>query len=147
MKNESGFSMIVLVVTIVILLILTGITFNASGDAIDDAAKSKETAEATMDDDKIKEIMTYELAGTKELIDIEIDLKRVELDETLKVKYEDKEYGIGYCLYISDKDIEKVEEATTIEGWKSYKEITRSYVVDYTTGKYIRLQEDWEFVK
>lgn len=147
MKKENGFSLIVLVVTIVVLIILAAITFTTSGDAIDKAGESKEEAEATMDDDKIKEIITYEMAGTKELIDIEIDFKRVELNENLRVKYNDKEYGIGFSLYLSEKDITKVEEATGESGWKSYKDITKSYIIESETGTFIRLKDEWEFVK
>ena len=109
MREDRGFSLIVLVITIIVILILTTITFRSSNEVIDDAVDSKNKAEATIDDDKIKEIMTYELAGTKELIDVEIDLKRIELSDTLKIKYEGNEYGIGYSLYLSNEDIDKVE--------------------------------------
>lgn len=146
MREERGFSLIVLVITIIVILILTTITFRSSNEVIDDAVDSKNKAEATIDDDKIKEIMTYELAGTKELIDVEIDLKRIELSDTLKIKYEENEYGIGYSLYLSNEDIDKVEKATGLAGLKPFKELTKSYVVDYTTGKYKRLENEWEFI-
>ena len=131
MREDRGFSLIVLVITIIVILILTTITFRSSNEVIDD--------------DKIKEIMTYELAGTKELIDVEIDLKRIELSDTLKIKYEGNEYGIGYSLYLSNEDIDKVENTTGLTGLKPFKELTKSYVVDYTTGKYKRLENEWQF--
>ena len=145
MREDRGFSLIVLVITIIVILILTTITFRSSNEVIDDAVDSKNKAEATIDDDKIKEIMTYELAGTKELIDVEIDLKRIELSDTLKIKYEGNEYGIGYSLYLSNEDIDKVENTTGLTGLKPFKELTKSYVVDYTTGKYKRLENEWQF--
>ena len=145
MREDRGFSLIVLVITIIVILILTTITFRSSNEVIDDAVDSKNKAEATIDDDKIKEIMTYELAGTKERIDVELDLKRIELSDTLKIKYEGNEYGIGYSLYLSNEDIDKVENTTGLTGLKPFKELTKSYVVDYTTGKYKRLENEWQF--
>ncbi len=145
MKEEKGFSLMVLVITIVVLIILAAITINSSDIAIGDAIDTKKETEARIDDDKIKEIMTYELAGTKELIDEEIDLKRVELNDTLIVQYKDEEYGNGYSLYLSEKDINKTSVATGESGYKPFKEITKSYLVNYVTGEYVRLEEEWKF--
>lgn len=146
MKNEKGFSLIVLVITIIVVIILAAITLRSSDGVIDDSLGAKNAAEAAMDDDKIKEIMTYELAGTQELIDLEIDFKRLELSDTLQIEYEGKVYGYGYALYLCENDIEKVEAETgKSDYFKSYKDLTKSYVVDYTTGDYKRLEDVWEF--
>ncbi len=145
MKEEKGFSLMVLVITIVTIIILAAIALASSNGLIDDAIDSKKSTEAILDDEKIKEIMTYELAGTKELIDIEIDLKRVELSDTLCVLYDGNEYGNGYSLYLSEQDIEKVSTATGLTGLKAYKELTKSYLVDYVKGKFVRLENDWTF--
>ena len=146
MKNEKGFSLMVLVVTIVVLIILASITLNSSDQVIDDSIEAKKKAEATIDDDKIKEIMTYELAGTTELIDIEIDLKRVELSEDIQIEYNGVTYKDGSVLYISEKDIEKIEAKTgEYDKYKSFKDLTKSYIVNSDEGTYIRLEEDWKF--
>lgn len=144
MNNEKGFSLIVLVITIIVILILTMITLDSSSEVIDDAVESKKSADATIDDDKIEEILVYELAGTYELIDIEIELKRIALSDTLKVKYGRDEYGFGYVLYIAEEDIEKVEDKTGEIGLKSYKDLTKSYIVN-SSGEFFRLEEEWEF--
>lgn len=146
MKNEKGFSLIVLVITIIVIIILAAITFTSSTDVVDQAGEGKQSAEAAIDDDKIREIMTYELAGTYELIDIEIDLKRVELSADMQIEYDGVTYGYGYALYLAEDDIEKVEAKTgEVDYYKPYKDLTKSYVVNYTTGDYKRLQEDWKF--
>lgn len=163
MKNEKGISLIVLIIMIVVIIVLAVITMSASDDLIDDTVKSKEEAEITMDNEKIKEIMTYELAGTEELIDVDIDLKRIELSDELKIEYKEKQengsekiyyFGKGYTLYLSEKDIEKAEEATgSGDYFKSYKGITKSYVVAHESGDFKRLEvkdyisDDWKFVK
>lgn len=144
MKNEKGFSLIVLVITIIIILILTAITLDSSNEVVDDAVESKKSADAAIDDDKIKEILIYELAGTHELIDIEIDLKRIKLSDSLKIEYDRDEYGFGYVLYIAEEDIEKVEDKTGEIGLKSYKDLTKSYIVN-SSGEFLRLEEEWEF--
>ena len=146
MKNERGFSLIVLVITIIVIIILAAITLNSSDEVIEDSLEAKKAAEAAVDDNKIKEIMTYELAGTYELIDVEIDLKRVELNENMQIVYDGVTYGYGYALYMTEEDSEKVEAKTgVVDYYKSYKDLTKSYVVDYTTGDYKRLEEDWKF--
>lgn len=53
--------------------------------------------------------------------------------------------GNGWVLYFTNNDIKKVTEKTGLTGLKVYKELTKSYVVNVATGKYKRLQEDWNF--
>ena len=147
MKNERGFSLIVLVITIIVLLILTAITLNSSDKIVDDSIDSQKAANAAIDDDKIMEIMTYELAGTLELIDIEIDQKRIELRSgDREIIYDGVPYRDGFALYLAEEDIEKVENKMgTFNYYKPYKNLTKSYIVDYKTGTYIRLEEKWNF--
>lgn len=147
MKNERGFSLIVLVITIIVLLILTAITFNSSDRIVDDSIESQKAANAAMDNDKIMEVMTYELAGTVELIDIEIDQKRIELRSgDREIVYDGVPYRDGFALYISEGDIAKVENKMgTSNYYKPYNNLTKSYIVDYSTGTYIRLEEEWDF--
>ena len=147
MKNERGFSLIVLVITIIVLLILTAITLNSSNQVVDDSIESQKAANAAMDNDKIMEIMTYELAGSLELIDIEIDQKRIELRSgDREIVYDDITYRDGFALYIAEEDIAKVENKMgTFNYYKPYKDLTKSYIVDYKTGTYIRLEEKWDF--
>ena len=145
MKNEKGFSLMYLVITIIVIIIIAAITINSSNRVVDDAIGSKNTAEAAIDDDKIREIITLELAGTKELIDVDIDYKRIELSNALKVTYKADEYVEGYVLYLSEKDIKKVEERTGRVGLEAYKELTRSYVVNTETGEFVRLEDEWSF--
>ena len=147
MKNEKGFSLIVLIVTIIIIIILATITMRSSLDSIDEAAETEKKSLAAIDNDKIREIMTYELAGTVELIDIEIDQKRVELiSGEREIVYDGVTYKDGNALYISEDDVTKVENKMgTFNYYKPYKDLTKSYIVDYSTGTYIRLEEEWNF--
>ena len=148
LKNEKGFSLIVLVLTIIIMLIIIAITMDPGTEVIDEADKSKQAVEATQDDQKIKEIITYELGGTTELIDPNIDFMRLPLSNDIQVKYQDITYGTGYVLYLSDKDLEKVSTKTaTTNYYQSFKDLTESYLVDTNTGNYIRLDTNhWSFV-
>ena len=59
LKNEKGFSLIVLVTTIIVIIIIAAISLNSSNNVIDEATDSKIKAEAKIDDDKIDEIITY----------------------------------------------------------------------------------------
>lgn len=146
MKSEKGVSLIVLVISIIVLIILSAITINSTDNSLDNSIEAKKAAEAKMDDEKIKELITYELAGTYDLIDVEIDLKRIVLADTLQIEYEGITYGEGYTLYLSDEDVKKVEQKTGMtDYYKSYKDITKSYVVNSSTGDFKRLEEDWEF--
>lgn len=101
MKNEKGFSLIVLVITIIVIIILAAISLNSSNEVVDEAIDSKIQAEAKIDDDKINEIITYEIAGTKELIDPDINLERIDLNDSLKIEYDGKVYrkwlGTIFC--------------------------------------------------
>lgn len=146
MKNEKGISLIVLIITIIVIIILAAITMYYSDDVIDDSINSKNEAQIVMDNEKIKEIMIYELAGTYELIDVEINLKRVELSDSLQIEYSGDTYGKGYALYLSEKDIDKVETATgSGDYFKPYKDLSKSYVVSFESGDYKRLEEEWKF--
>ena len=146
MKNQKGFSLIVLVITMIVLIIILTIVINPSAKVLDDTEKSKELAEASIDNDKIQQIINYELAGTQDLIDIEIDMKRIELSNDITVHNNGNTYGDGWVLYICERDIPKIERKTGNEDfYKSYKDITRSYVVNKNSGTYIRLEYDWKF--
>ena len=145
LKNEKGISLIVLIIMIVVIIILSVITINSSDNTIDESISAKEKAEEEMDNEKIKEIITYEMTGTEELIDVEIDFKRVELNDTVKISYSGENYGEGYSLYLSEKDIKKAEaKLGTKNYYKPYKDITKSYIVG-SSGDYIRLKEEWDF--
>ena len=146
MKNQKGFSLIVLVITIVVIIILAAITLTPGTKVIDDSANSKEQAEATLDDDKIRSIITYEVAGTTELINPEIDLMRLQLDNSTQVVYKGVSYGTGYTLYIAKQDIAKIEQKTgRSDYYKSFNDLTKSYIVDNNSGTFTRLVEDWSF--
>lgn len=145
LKNENGISLIVLIIMIVVIIILSVMTIGSSGNTVDESISAKEKAEEEMDNEKIKELITYEIAGTVELIDVEIDLKRIELSGDREINYNGKTYGKGYYLYLSEKDIKKVEEETATNNYyKPYKDITKSYIVG-NSGDYIRLKEEWKF--
>ena len=148
MKNDKGISLIVLIIMIVVIIILSIITMRTSGDTVDESIEAKEKAQIVLDNEKIEEIITYELAENMELIDVEIDLKRIKLNDSLKLEYSGETYGEGYTLYLSEKDIEKVEKVTgSGDFFKSYKGITKSYVVNHESCEYIRLLEEWKIVK
>ena len=145
MKNQKGVSIVVLIVTIIVIILLSIITLSFSSRLVDDSIDAKKEAEISMDNEKIKEIITYEIAGTEELIDPEIDLKRIKLSDSIKIEYSGEIYGDKYTLYLSEKDIEKVEAVTGNNYYKPYKGITKSYIVKDKTEEFIRLEEDWEF--
>ena len=145
MKSEKGVSIVVLIVTIIVIILLSIITLNFSSRLVDDSIDAKKEAEIGMDNEKIKEILTYEIAGTEELIDPEIDLKRIKLSDTIKIEYSGEVYGEKYTLYLAEEDIKKVEAVTGNNYYKPYKDITKSYIVKDKTEEFIRLEEDWEF--
>lgn len=147
LKNEKGISLITLVITIVTIIILASITLGPSGGAVDESVEAKEKAEAEIDNQKIEEIITYELAQTNELIDLEIDLKRINLSDTLQVDNSGDIYGNGYTLYLAKRDIYKVEAKTgSGDYFKPYKDLFKSYVVNHSSGEYKRLVNEWKFV-
>ena len=146
MKKEKGFSLIVLVVTIIVIIIMAAITFTTASNVLKDSADAKIQAQAKIDDDKIESVIQYETAGTYDLIDEEIDLKRLPLSNDLEIVYNGKTYGEGYALYISAEDLVKVEAKTGRQYfYKQFKDITKSYVVNSSTGDYVRLQDEWVF--
>lgn len=57
----------------------------------------------------------------------------------------EKYIGNGWALYFANEDIKKVTEKTGLTGLKVYKELTKSYVVNISSGEYKRLQADWNF--
>ena len=123
-------------------------TINDSSVTIDESIDAKEKAQITLDNEKIEEILTYELAENHDLIDLEINLKRLQLNDSIQIEYNGNIYGTGYTLYLSEKDIKKVEEITgSGDYFKSYKDLSKSYIVGHEAGDYIRLSETWNFKK
>ena len=149
MKNENGFSLFVMVITIVVMIILAVILVKPNSNLLDDSAKTKEQSESREDEERINEVLTYENAGLYDMIDTDIELMRVQLSNSVKVKYSGEYYGNNCYLYIGKNDVSKVANALEISDYyKPFNGISKSYVVDLSSSpeKLIRLEKGFEIV-
>ena len=139
-RKEKGITLIALVVTIVILLILTGVTLNMTlsdnglfkkaKEAVEKYEKSSETEALEMS------LMSYKLSENKEDESLKVGRKlvdrKLENGNTWDIIVEEsnnKTYGTGWYY---------VEKGTDIEGLGKAK---NSWLINYETGEMIELEE------
>ena len=134
--REKGITLIALVVTIIILLILTGVTLNMAlsdngllkkaKEAVDKYEKSSETEALELS------IMAYTMSRDEKDKIGEI-LKDNSVDnptwKVIKLKNENKQYGTNYNY---------IKEGTEIEGYGKAK---HNWVINYETGEIIQLDD------
>ncbi len=136
-KSNNGISMITLVITIIVIIILASVALNGSTRMMGDANKAREDANADMDNDTIRTILTYAITDNDAKVGFE-------LTESIVVKDSgDREYGKGFYLIPGGTkyDLATIEQRTGQSNIKAYKDITAAYVVDYDNGTFVRLDE------
>lgn len=137
LRDNSGVTMIAIVLTIVVIIIISAIAFGTSRDLINRSAEAKVKAIALEEDDKVRTLLR------KAIVDEEYK-KGIELeDDTLVVIGSgDVEYGTG-CYLIpggTDEDIAIIANKVG-EEVERYENFTASYVVNYDEDKYERITE------
>ena len=133
--QERGITLIALVVTIVILLILSGVTLNI---ALSDNGLFSKTKEAVEKYENSSEtdalglsIMTYRISrDEKDKIGEKLEDNSVKNPKwtVIKLKNENKQYGTNYNY---------IKEGTEIEGYGKAK---HNWVINYETGEIIKLE-------
>ena len=136
--QERGITLIALVVTIVILLILTGVTLNI---ALSDNGLFSKTKKAAED---------YKAASEREYLEQNIASAKIEeiengsankLGEVLNKK--DLEHSSNWhILKVNDKSYDTgnyIKKGTELPG---YGKAQNSWIVNYDTGEIIQLEED-----
>ena len=139
--QERGITLIALVVTIVILLILAGVTLNIALSDNGLFSKTKEAAKKYQTESEREAlemlVMSYKLGSNTE--DENAKLGKELLDRNLKNsstwnmivdESNDKRYGTGWYY---------IEKGQEIEGFGKAK---NSFVINYETGEVIELEED-----
>ena len=132
-ENMKGITLIALVITIIVLLILAGVSISMlTGDngIITQAQRAKELTEASSEEEYIQLLVIgYNIdkkAYGEELKNVEFNT----VENTTSIM--DTETGITYgdgWYYLKPEDV------------KDY-ELKNSYIIDYETGKYIKYNEN-----
>ena len=136
-KQEAGITLLALVITIIILLILAGITINAiTGDngIIGNAGKAKEETEIT-NEKEIIEKATIQAMGNNKYGNIEESELQSELDkETKEGKTEVADVGDEFeVVFNESKRYYTVDKDGNVEG--AYEIIEDTHPGDITVGK------------
>ena len=131
--KEKGITLIALVITIIVLLILAGVSISMlTGDngILTQAQRAKELTEATSEEEYIQLlIIGYNMdkqAYGEELKNVEFNT--VENTTSIMDKETGTKYGNGW-YYLKPEDV------------KDY-ELKNSYIIDYETGEYIKYNEN-----
>ena len=113
------------------------VALNSSTKMMDDAIESKKQANADMDNDTIRSLLTHAITDKDARIGFELT------DDIVIKDSGDIEYGKGYYLIPggTKEDITSIENGTGETNVKIYKSITAAYVVDYDNGTFVRLDE------
>ena len=134
--KERGITLISLVVTIVILLILTGVTLNIALSNNGLFSKAKSAVEKYEDSSETEalglSIMTYKISrDEKDKIGEKLTDNSTDNPNwtVIKLKNENKQYGTN-CTY--------VKEGTEIEGYGKAK---HNWVINYETGEIVQLED------
>ncbi len=136
LNKECGITLVALVVTIIILLILAGVTLNIALSENGIFEKAKEAVEKYKDSSETEalgmSVMKYTISRDEKDKIGEI-LKDNSVDNpdwtVIKLKNENKQYGTNYTY---------VKEGTEIEGYGKAK---HNWVINYETGEIIQLDD------
>lgn len=137
-KKDKGISMITLVITIVVIIILAAVSLGGSTDMINKSGEAKEDAAMYADKEQIRGLIDYVYSGLEEKVGVQlIDGALIVIDDN------GKEYGSGYYLIPGGKDeeIKYIREKSGYTNLNRYQELSTSYVVNYSTKEYVRLEE------
>ena len=132
-EYEKGITLIALVLTIIVLLILAGVSISMlTGDngILTQAQRAKELTEASSEEEFIQLLIIGYNSNKKtygeELKNVEFNT--VENTTSIMDKETGTTYGIGW-YYLKPEDV------------KDY-ELKNSYIIDYETGEYIKYNEN-----
>lgn len=140
-KNNSGISLMTVIITIVVMIILASVAVTSSYQMIGDAGEAKKEAEIYADDEVIRSLTTQSISNPDIIVGFPL------LDNSVVVIGSgDKEYGSGYHLIPGgdpedeNGDLAALRFKLGDETLQAYKGLTAPYVVDYYTGKYERIE-------
>ncbi len=140
-KNNSGISLMTVIITIVVMIILASVAVTSSYQMIGDAGEAKKEAEIYADDEVIRSLTTQSISNPDIIVGFPL------LDNSVVVIGSgDKEYGSGYHLIPGgdpedeNGDLAALRFKLGDETLQAYKGLTAPYVVDYYTGKYERVE-------
>lgn len=142
MKNNSGVSLVTLVVTIVVMLILAGISMRGTTSLINKTAESKKTHNEYNESEIIRKLLTDVVLDKNLMVGIPLQDGIFEVRETPTDKNPDTIwYGTNYYLIPggNEEEIKKIISKTGDDSIEQYREFTGSYVVDYVEGKFERI--------
>ena len=138
-KNNSGVSMMTVIITVVTIIILASVSVSYSLQMIDNSEEATNQADIYKDNEIIKALLTQAIADKDAVVGFALlDGSVVVLDSG------DKEYGTGYHLIPGgddDGDLGTVKFKLGDDTLTAYKGISAPYVVDYYTGKYERVED------
>ena len=131
--KEKGITLIALVITIIVLLILAGVSISMlTGDngILTQAQRAKEMTEAASEEEYIQLLVigynTNKKTYGEELKNIEFNT--VENTTSIMDKETGTTYGNGW-YYLKPEDVDDYE-------------LKNSYIIDYDTGKYLKFDEN-----
>ena len=138
LKNNSGVSLTTVIITIVVMIILVGISASYSLDMIDESADAKKEATIYEDREIIRTLTT------KAMTDKNVRVGFALLDNyVVVIGSGDKEYGTGYHLVPGgdeEGDLGKIKFKLGDDTMVAYRGLSAPYVVDYHTGEYERVE-------
>lgn len=138
MKNNKGVSLMTLIVTIVVMLIITGVAINKSIRLIDDSVKATEDAEIFDDNEQIRSLLMNAITDKSLVTGYALINNSVEV-----IDAEGNVYGTNYHLIPGgdEEDLKAIAEKFGETNVIAYKGITAPYVVDYYTSKFVRIED------
>ena len=132
-KKENGITLIATVVTVIVLLILAGVSIamlTSENGILNQARKAKELIEIASEEEYIRLIITEE-ALTKEKIGEELkEVKFNTVEDTKSII--DSETGTTYAngwYYLKPEDVNDYN-------------LKNSYIIDYETGEFVKYNEE-----
>ena len=137
-KNNSGISLLTVIITIVVMIILAAIATTYSTDVIDNSDEAQKEATIYEDREIIRALMTNTITDKNARVGYEL------LTGAIVVVGDDgKEYGTGYHLVpggYEDGDLGKIRAKLGDDTIRAHRNLSAPYVVDYYTGKYERVE-------
>jgi type II secretory pathway pseudopilin PulG len=140
-KNESGISLMTVIITIVVMIILASIAISSSFRMIGDAGEAKKQAETYEDREIIRALLINSVPYSNDIVGFPLGGAVIVLGSG------DKEYGSGYYLVPGGESEDEDGDLATLRfklgdnTLQAYKGLTAPYVVDYDNGKYERVEE------
>ncbi|MNT14914.1 hypothetical protein D3C72_1499380 [compost metagenome] len=125
-KNNSGISLIILVVTIVVLLILSTIVFNIGGDIFNNTQNDTSLSELKIVKQAVLEKYTKYLAVKDESILVGEDISKIDVENIIS--------GLGITLQSNGGYKRLVPDLLEQIGVTNAKD---TYIVNYETGEVI----------